>query len=269
MNIGKVTLLALVASGLGAYQYHKDLRAVQGEKNSAEQTLKEANEALQLSKAKTAEISQQLAKLAGEEKGAKASLEGEIAALQKTKSDLAKEFTLAVQQVREATVGMRWPTLTLADGRTLLAPVVRNVSESSVELAHNAGSEQVPGNNLPQELQERLRLDPTAQAAAVAGTASAPGGPTVAGLQTSIRQLEQTRDKLYQSKGEYTRQAIDYRNKDAHNRMAGKPLLYTRIIPKVEASVIDVSKRISEVNVEISNLEIQLATIKAGAQARS
>jgi hypothetical protein len=269
MNIGKVALLALVAAGLGAYQYQKDLRAAQGEKSAAEQTLKEANEALQLSKAKTAEISQQLVELAKEEKGARAALEGEVAALQKSRSDLAQEFALAVQKVREATVGMRWPTLALADGRTLLEPVVRNVSESSVELAHSAGSEQVPGNKLPQELQERLRLGPAAQAPSVAGDGTAPGGLTVVGLQSSIRQLEQTREKLYRSKGEYTRQAIDYRNKDAHNRMAGKPLLYTRIIPKVEASVVDVSKRISEVNVEISNLEMQLATIKAGAQARS
>lgn len=263
MSIGKITLLALVAGGLGYYQYHRDIETVRGEQLEAQKSLAEIQGALKSKQAEVTGAKKAIADQADKLKQAKTELEQGIASLEKEKGQLDQEYAAAIQQVRSATVGMRWPMLSLTDGRTLVEPVVRAVGDSTVEVAYNGGSEQLTADKLPVELQERLKFTPAAQV-----TDTAPG-VSVVGLEISIRKLQKTRESLYKTKDVYMRQATDYRKKDAFNRQYGRPVLYSKVIPKVEASVFDLARQISQVNVEISNLEIKLATIKSGTGVSS
>lgn len=281
MSIGKVTVLALLAAGLGVFQYQRDIQAARGAHSAAQSALTEAREVLQSRNARIAEISKAMADESAKLKEAKDSLQLEVAALQKDKAALLQEFTLAVQEVRSATVGMRWPSMNLADGRMLQQAVIRRVGDSAVEISHISGVEQLSAGKLPPELQDRLHYTPAPSEMAVAGQpqtgaqaqagtqGAAPSSANVAGIESSIRQLEQTRAKLSHTRSSYLSQANDYRNKDAMAMLAGKRPLYSQIIPKVEASVLDLARKISEVNIQISNLEIELATIRSGTVGKS
>jgi hypothetical protein len=82
----------------------------------------------------------------------------EAVKLSDARDNEARAFISAIEKVREATVGMVFPSIPLSNGTILKNGKIQSINENLTVIQHSEGVSKVPTETLSSEIQDRLRF---------------------------------------------------------------------------------------------------------------
>ena len=151
-------LIALFGGVTGFYytidvdEAEKDFILTQQELGSVEESIKSAQKLTDLRKETAALIS--AARIIEAENE---TIRQEALKLSNSRDNANKAFMSAIQKVRDATVGMTFPSIHLSNGTVLKSAKIQALDESLTVIQHSEGVSKVPTEVLSTELHDRLR----------------------------------------------------------------------------------------------------------------
>jgi cell division protein FtsB len=152
-------LLAIIA-GTGFWQYtmgideaEKELLLARGQVGTVDDSIKQAKAWLAARKEAAALIA--AAKVIETDNQ---TLKDEVKKIKDKRQDVAKVFAASIERARSEMNGMVIPDLTLTNGMRLKNAKIQSLDEKITVIQHAEGVSKVPTENLPANLQDRLRF---------------------------------------------------------------------------------------------------------------
>lgn len=293
----RILVLAIFATVVGAYAWRNEVTAQRQNLEDKQSVLDSARKRHDDLRARIQETQQEVKALEqqGQERmklsETRESLASDVAELERSRDALLKAFRDEVERVRLELRTLILPEVSLADGTLLRNVSITGISGSEVAFSHSLGLMRVPASNLPEPLQDRLRIEKSpmlgaagdgalaasttgagdAPPAAASASAPATGAEMNAALrarvetaESEIRKQEAKEAEMRRTQSAYLSQLQDYRKKDDEARFLGKPQRYQELIPKITQAINAIDLQIVELSTKIVTLKIEVDNIKEG-----
>lgn len=188
---GYLAVVIAIMLATAGFVHYSDLNEVRGKISDTEASIRTSTSAIASVKeqiehkrqaatdkqdfvAKEADLAAKPAKLTEEIEAAKKRTET------RTREAISSEqdFAQLVLAVRTAAIGTEFPSLQLANGKTLSSVKIKRISEDTVSVSHSVGSSRLHKADLPPDWADKFQLeDPEPPAPVVAGKPAPPPPP--------------------------------------------------------------------------------------------